>query len=218
MKVVAMIPIKLNSQRFPGKNMKRFDDGTPLIHLIQKAVLGSRLTTEAYVYCSSEEIVPYLLPGVCFKKRPEFLDQDSINSNNILREFLKTVDADIYYTTHATGPFTRSSSLDNCIRAVQSGEYDSAFIAQKMQQFVWSGNKPLNFDPAHLPRTQDLEPLYVETSDAFVFTKEVFHKYGRRVGCKPYICEARSFEEIDIDYPDDFEVANAIYMNTLRKQ
>ena len=37
MKTVAMIPIKLNNERVPGKNLKQFSDGTPLIKLIQKA-------------------------------------------------------------------------------------------------------------------------------------------------------------------------------------
>lgn len=213
MKVVAMIPVKLNNQRFPGKNLKKFDDGTPLIHMIQKAVLGSKLTTEAYIYCSSEEIVPYLIPGMKFKKRPDFLDADTVNSNDLLKEFIKTVDADIYYTTHVTGPFTRSSSLDRCIEAIQSGKYDSAFIAKKVQQFMWSDGKPLNFDPDHLPRTQDLPPVYMETSDMFAFTKEVFERYNRRLGINPFICEAQEFEDVDIDHPEDFDLANAIYMN-----
>ena len=37
MKVVVMIPIKLNNERVPGKNLKCFSDGTPLINFIQKA-------------------------------------------------------------------------------------------------------------------------------------------------------------------------------------
>ena len=37
MKTVALIPIKLGSKRVPGKNIKPFFDGTPLMHFIQKA-------------------------------------------------------------------------------------------------------------------------------------------------------------------------------------
>ena len=42
MKTVIMIPIKLNNERVPGKNIKRFADGTPLMSFIQKACLGSK--------------------------------------------------------------------------------------------------------------------------------------------------------------------------------
>ena len=38
MKVVALVPIKMNNERTPGKNTKQFDDGTPLIHFILKAL------------------------------------------------------------------------------------------------------------------------------------------------------------------------------------
>lgn len=31
MKTVAFVPIKLNNQRTPGKNIKKFDDGSSLI-------------------------------------------------------------------------------------------------------------------------------------------------------------------------------------------
>ena len=41
MKVVAMIPIKLNNERVPGKNIKKFSDGTPLMSLIQRACMGA---------------------------------------------------------------------------------------------------------------------------------------------------------------------------------
>ena len=50
MKIVACIPIKLNSQRVPGKNIKLFSDGTPLMHLIQKTLLQVRGIDEIYCW------------------------------------------------------------------------------------------------------------------------------------------------------------------------
>ncbi|RGY94747.1 hypothetical protein [Clostridium sp. AM58-1XD] len=218
MKVVAMIPIKLNNQRLPGKNIKCFDDGTPLVHCIQRALLEANSIDEIYVYCSNISIQDYLLPGVKFLNRSFELDADSINCNDILDRFIKEVDADIYIASHATGPFTSSRSINKCVNAVQSEEYDSAFIATKMQQFLWQEGKALNFDIQNFPRTQDLVPIYVETPGAYVFKKEVFEKYKRRVGIKPYICEGEKLEEIDIDNPEDFKIANAIYMNIIKNR
>ena len=39
MRTVAFIPIKLNNERTPGKNTKRFKDGTPLVYFVQKALI-----------------------------------------------------------------------------------------------------------------------------------------------------------------------------------
>jgi CMP-N-acetylneuraminic acid synthetase len=211
MKTVAMIPIKLNNERVPGKNVKKFSDGTPLMKLIQKACNGTKSVDEVYVYCSKPEVKEYLIDGVKFMQRPDYLDTSAVNCNDIIREFMKVIDADVYVVSHATGPFTRSESIDTCVQKVISGEFDSAFLAKRMQEFLWQNGTAMNFDIQHFPRTQDLTPIYSEASGAFVFTKSTFQKYDRRIGVKPYIHEIDEIEAVDIDYPIDFEIANAIY-------
>lgn len=218
MKVVALIPLKLKNERVPGKNLKKFYDGTPLVEFIQKACLGAKRVDEIYVYCSNEDAKDYLLPGVQFLKRPQFLDEDTSNCNDIIREFMKELTADIYVVAHATGPFTKSESIDACVEKVVSKEYDSAFLAKRMQEFLWQDGKALNFDVQHFPRTQDLKPIYSEASGAFVFPKETFLKYDRRVGIKPYIHEVDLIEAIDIDYPIDFDIANAVYKEIMKNE
>lgn len=217
MKTVALIPIKLGSVRVPQKNIKPFFDGTPLMHFIQKTCLESKLIDEVYIYCSNEEVKEYILPGVKFLKRPEFLDLDTANANDFIREFMKVVDADIYVNAHTTSPFAKVETIDDCITKVASGEYDSAFCAENIKTFMWSEGKPINFDPSNFPRTQDLPDIYGETSIAYVFTKESFVKNNRRLGVKPYIKEVGKIEAMDIDYPEDFEIANAVYKEVICK-
>lgn len=211
MKTVALIPIKLDSQRIPEKNIKPFYDGTPLMAFIQRVCLESDRIDEIYVYCSDDRVQKYILPGVRYLKRPGFLDGDSINANDFIREFLKAVEADIYVNAHATSPFARVDTINRCIDQVAGGGYDSAFCAESVKAFLWAQGKPINFDPDHFPRTQDLPPVYAETSIAYVFKRETFLKYNRRVGIKPYIQQVGKIEAMDIDYPEDFEIANAIY-------
>lgn len=211
MKAVAVIPVKLNNERVPGKNIKQFSDGTPLISMIQKACLNAKKVDEVYVFCSDPMICKYKLEGVKYLERPKFLDQQCVNSNDILREFIKCVDADIYIEAHATGPFTKSKSIDSCITAIESGKYDSAFLVKRLQEFLWNKKNPINFDLQHFPRSQDIEPIYMETCGAYAFSKETFLKYDRRVGENPYLHEVSELESCDIDYPDDFIIADAIY-------
>ena len=217
MKTVALIPIKLGSKRVPGKNIKPFFDGTPLMSFIQQACLSAKNIDEVYIYCSDDAVVPYVLPGVHFLKRPEFLDGDDKNANDIIREFIASVDADIYVNAHTTSPFAKAETIEECIKKVASGEYDSAFCAEALRTFMWEDSMPLNFDPNHFPRTQDLPLIYGETSIAYVFTKESFLKNKRRLGLNPYIKEVSKIEAIDIDYPEDFEIANAIYKEVILK-
>lgn len=218
MKTVALIPIKLESKRIPGKNIKPFFDGTPLMHFIQKACLNAKMIDEVYVYCSDETVKEYLLPGVKFLKRPQYLDGDSINANDFIREFIDAIDADIYVNAHTTSPFAKPETIDDCVRHVIDGEYDSAFCAEAIRTFMWGKGKPLNFNPDHFPRTQDLPLIYGETSIAYVFTKDSFLKHNRRLGSHPYIKEVDKIEAMDIDYPEDFEICDAIYERMSKKK
>jgi len=217
MKVVAIIPIKLESKRLPNKNIKPFFDGTPLMAFIQEACLKAGNIDEIYVYCSNESVIPYLLPGVSFLKRPEYLNSDNINANDIIRVFMDSVDADIYVNAHTTSPFAKPETIAELVEKVISGKYDSAFCAEALRTFMWQGGKPINFDPDHFPRTQDLPLVYGETSIAYVFSKKSFLKHNRRLGAYPYIKEVGKIEAMDIDYPEDFEMANAIYKEVICK-
>ncbi|MGN0414939.1 MAG: cytidylyltransferase domain-containing protein [Agathobacter sp.] len=217
MKTVAFVPIKLNNQRTPGKNTKRFDDGTALITVFLKTLVKVKGFDEVYVFCSKEEIKEYLVPGVKYLKRPEYLDTQQATPQDIIGEFIKIVDADVYAVCHCTSPFVLVKHFEECVNATKSNEYDSSFTAEKLQHLIWTDkNVPLNFDPTNVPRTQDLPVYYSEVSAAYVFKREVFEQYKRRIGVKPHITEVSGLECVDIDYPEDFEIANAIYMNLIK--
>ncbi len=206
MNIVAVMPIKLKNERCPGKNT-RLLGSKPLLQFELDSLKATGLCTSINVYCSDEAVVPFLPAGINFIKRSEKLDLPTSNFTQIFTAFMNDVDADIYVYAHATAPFISVETMDNCINAVLSGEYDSAFCAVKLQDYLWKNGEPLNFDAANLPRTQDLEPIYQETSGVYVFTKEVFQKYHRRIGIKPYIKEVNFKEAVDIDNPEDFELA-----------
>lgn len=218
MKTVAFVPIKLNNQRTPGKNIKKFDDGNSLITVFLKTLVKVKGFDEIYVFCSNPKIKDYLISGVTYLERPEYLDSQTATPQDIMKEFINRVEADVYAVCHCTSPFVSVEHFEECVKATKSDEFDSSFTAEKLQHLMWTDeNKPLNFDPANVPRTQDLPIYYNEVSAAYVFKKEVFEKYNRRIGVKPHITEVSGIECVDIDYPEDFEIANAIYMSMIRR-
>ena len=209
MKTVAIMPIKLQNERLPGKNTKLLGD-KPLLQYELLSLLQTGLADEIYVYCSDEAVCPYLPEGVAFLKRPDFLDLPTSNFSQIFENFSNTVDADIYVYAHATAPYISVDTMKQCINAVQSGNFDSAFCAVKIQDFLWENGEPLNFDAANIPRSQDLNPIYRETSGVYVFTKQVFQQYHRRIGKKPFVKEVSFKEAVDINNPEDFALAEAL--------
>ena len=209
MKVVAFVPIRLNSKRVVGKNLKMLGN-KPLLQYILETLTNAASIDEVYVYCSQEEIIPLLPQGVKFLKRDESLDRDETLGQEIYDAFTKEIDADVYVLAHTTSPFIKVETIDNAVRQVTEGNHDSAFSAQKVQTFTWYKGEPLNYDLKEIPRTQTIEPVYFETSAFYIFCKEIWTIEHQRIGSNPYIAIVNAIEGIDIDNPEDFEFAEQV--------
>ncbi|MGN1133069.1 MAG: cytidylyltransferase domain-containing protein [Oscillospiraceae bacterium] len=218
MKTVAVVPMKLNNRRLPQKNTKCFTNGKPLCHYILSTLLTVDGIDDVYVYCSNPDIQEFIPEGVKYLQRSTSLDQDTTKMNEVLQCFANDVPADIYVMTHTTAPFISKESIQKGLDAVESGEYDSSFAAKKLQDFLWKDGVPFNYELNNIPRTQDLPALYMETSGFYIYKNEVITKFNRRIGDKPYIVGIGEVESIDIDEPEDFMIADAIYNHIFRKQ
>lgn len=210
MKTIAFVPIKLNSQRLPHKNILPIG-GHPLCWHIVNSLINVKSIDEVHVYCSDEAVKQYLPEKAIFTKRSQSLDGDMVKGFEIYKKFIDEVEADIYVLAHTTSPFIKSSSIEKALNHVVGGENDSAFSAERIQTFAWYRGQPINYDLNDIPRTQDLDPIWVETSAFFVFRKEVFTVHGRRIGFNPYIQEVSGIEAIDIDEKKDYEMALKLF-------
>lgn len=211
MKTIAVVPMKLNNSRLPQKNTKAFKNGHPLCHYILSTLLEIKGLDAIYVYCSNPDIQNYIPQNVHYLQRSKLLDTDDTKMNEILLNFSKEVDADVYLMTHTTAPFIKASTIQRGLEAVWSQQYDSAFSAKRLQDFLWKEGKPLNYELDNIPRTQDLEVIYEETSGFYIYEKSIIQRLGRRIGNKPKIIEVGEIESIDIDEKEDFDIAEAIY-------
>lgn len=211
MKTVAVVPMKLNNQRLPQKNTKPFTNGKPLCHYILSTLLEIEEINSVYVYCSNPDIQNYIPSKVKYLQRSKSLDHDTTTMNEVLQCFAKEIPADIYVMTHTTTPFISIESISKGLNAVKSGQYDSAFAAQRLQDFLWQDGKPFNYCLDNIPRTQDLEIIYKETSGFYIYRNNVITDLHRRIGNHSLIVEVGEIESIDIDEQEDFEIADAVY-------
>ena len=107
MKTAAFVPIRLNSQRVSGKNLRPLS-GSPLMCHILRTLTEVEGIDEVYVYCSDERIREFLPEGVRFLRRSEELDRDTTLGREIYDSFTAEVEADLYVLAHATSPFILS--------------------------------------------------------------------------------------------------------------
>lgn len=218
MKIVALLPIKYNSERVPGKNFKPLGN-KPLYRWILDTLLTINkinyiiINTDAVDLLNDKNLNSN--SKIILRERKKELCGDFVSMNKIIEDDINSIDADIYLMTHTTNPFLKTDTIINAIDKLQLGlinkEHDSLFTVNKFySRFYCKDAKPLNHDPKILIRTQDLEPLYEENSNLYLFTKESFNKNNARIGNNPILLENNKLESIDIDTQEDWDFASII--------
>lgn len=223
-KVVALLPMKANSERVKGKNFKLLA-GKPLFQWILDALLESDSIDQIIINTDAKDIL--LANGlvenekVIIRKRKPELCGDLVSMNLILADDIENVPADTYLMTHTTNPLITPDTINKALRSFEDNLniHDSLFTVNKIQtRFYREDLSPVNHDPDNLIRTQDLEPWYEENSCLFVFSSASFTKTNARIGEKPQMFVTPPLESIDIDEPDDWEIASALAKRIIEKE
>ena len=218
MKVVALLPMKANSERVKGKNFRDFG-GKPLFRWMLDTLKSVSMIDAVVINTDAREILAdnglIECERVIIRDRKAEICGDFVSMNVIINADIQNIDADIYLMTHTTNPLLSKKSVEAAISkfktALKSGEADSLFTVNKVQERFYDSNaKALNHDPKNLVRTQDLEPWYQENSNLYLFTKEGFSTTNARIGSKPMMLETPPFESTDIDTPDDWDLAEVM--------
>lgn len=219
-RVVAVVPLKQRSQRFPGKNLAILQK-KPLYEWIVESLAQVEQIDEIYIYSSSEIFVvppPNKSGKIQFKLRPESLDGDLVSINEVVRKFLGNIQAETIVLAHATSPFLSPDTISKCVNKVLDGTNDSALAAVKLQKFGIFKGEALNFVRSKdLPPLQSIEPIVIEQGGLYVFKRVDFLTKNSRVGINPHFEYLNSFEAVDIDTSEDFVVAKALIQNKYLK-
>lgn len=218
--IKALLPMKGTSERVPNKNMRYFN-GTPLYHAVMESLLASKYIDKVVINTDSEVIAKDAKDNfgdrVIIIDRPLEIQGGDVSMNIIIDYDLNQLDGEHFLQTHSTNPLLKSETIDKVIETYFNSldNYDSVFGVTKVQtRFYDKDAKPVNHNPEELLRTQDLEPLYEENSNFYIFSKDSFKNAGnKRIGVKPKIFEVNKLESIDIDEPEDFIFAELLYKN-----
>lgn len=214
-RVVAIVPMRHNSERVPGKNY-RILGSKPLYHHIIETLLAVEEIDDVVIDTDSETILEdaaACFPQVQLLRRPEHLRDGEIPMNKVLLNSLSQLDADVVLQTHSTNPFLSAEVLSSALRtfASETTSSDSVFAVTRINARLWDNDvRPLNHDPAVLLRTQDLPPVFLENSCFYIFSPDVLKATGNRIGTSPMMIEVPPAEAIDIDEESDFRLAEAL--------
>lgn len=144
--------------------------------------------------------------------RPEELCLSSTNLQDLIRYVPTVTDANHILWGHVTTPLADATQYDEGIRLyldkLDEG-YDSLVGVKELRNFLLNKDgRPVN-NTTSLP--QDLEPLYEINHIMFLAKREVYTEQKNRIGRKPLLHMMDELHSFDIDWPDEFMIAETIY-------
>lgn len=215
-RIAAIVPMRNDSKRVPGKNWRPLG-GKPLFCHVIGALQKSGWVDEIVIDTDSDAIRAIArreFPGVTLIDRPEHLRDDRLPMNDVLLNTTSRVEADLYLQTHSTNPLLKPDTIAAAIEQFvdANGTYDSLFGVTRLQQRLWDQlTRPVNHNPAILLRTQDLPPVYAENSCMYLFSRQSLAAHHNRIGARPLMYEIDRVEAWDIDEEHDFVIADMLY-------
>lgn len=212
MKTACFIPIKANSERVPGKNLRMLN-GKKLYQYICEHVKEADVFDDIFIDTNSQEVAEYAKNmGFRVIERKEELAQNTANGNDLLvYHYEQYPDYDFYFQLFATAPYMQPNTIRECYSILtHSADYDSCFTALENHGFYWFAGTPINYRPGILPRSQDMMAVVEETTGLYGISNESLAKYRCRIGRKPYIYYVSKFEAVDINTEEDLKIAEFI--------
>src|SRR3989344_2062420 len=209
-KVVAFLPAKGSSERIKNKNVQLLDSKPLFMHTLEK-LISCDFIDEVYLDTESDKIFE-MASYLNFKKlkRDKKLTKNSVDGNQLLLNEINNVDADIYIQILCTSPFIKISTIKNGLDILKKNkEYDSVVLVKREKQYNWDGNKP-KYNINNIPNSKDLPDSIIETMGLYIIRKSVALKTKRRIGENPFLIMASPIEAIDVNYPEDFELAELV--------
>jgi CMP-N-acetylneuraminic acid synthetase/regulator of RNase E activity RraA len=219
-KIAIFIPVKGKSERIKNKNLKLLDGKPLFLHTLEK-LADSNFIDEVFLDSESEEVFD-MASNIDFVKfkRDEKLADNTTDGNKLFLNEIKATNADICIQILCTSPFIEIETIKKGVAILtESEEYDSVVLVRKEKLYTWNfGNLKPNYDIENIPNSFNLDDTVIETMGLYIIRKDAALKTGRRIGKRPFLLEATPLEAIDINYPEDFELAELIMKGKREKE
>jgi CMP-N-acetylneuraminic acid synthetase len=217
--VVALVPVREGSTRVKNKNFKPFGGYKNLLDLKISQLKTQTSIDKIYISSDSKQA-----RALAEEHGVDFLDRDPYycSSKAKLYEYnsymLSTVPGDPHVVwAMVTSPLFSNYNgvVDKYLESI--GANDSLVTVMPYNDFLIDRNgRPINCAYGHWHLlTQELQEAYQISGAAYIAKKSDQLEWRYWIGLKPQLFEISKLEAIEVDYPSDFQIAEALFHNLL---
>ena len=223
-KIAFFLPTRKGSERVKNKNTRPFAgmEGGLIENKIRQ-LLDTKLIDEIILSTNDEKCMEVAQKYSSDKRlriipRPDELCLSSTNLQDLICYVPTVTDAEHILWGHVTTPLAGAEEYDKGIELylskVEEG-YDSMVGVTELKNFLLNKDGKLVNNTTNIPwpRTQDLEPLYEINHTMFLAKREVYTELKNRLGNKVLLHVMDEIHSKDIDWEDDFTIAEIMYRN-----
>lgn len=220
--IVAIVPVREGSSRIKDKNFIPFGEEPTLIHNKIQHLKNSGCFD--HIYISSDGARTMQIAKSCaveFLQRDSYMCTSKPRWDEVIEAILQTVPRDpIVLWAMVTSPLFRryKEAVDAYLSHIDT--HDSLVGVKQIREYLIDENgRPLfySFGVWH-PYSNELRPLYAINDTVFIAkkTEQLYWKYW--IGRKPFLFQCEPIESIDINFPEDLEIAKLAYELTKKQK
>ena len=225
-KIAFFLPTRKGSERVKSKNTRPFagiEGG--LVENKIKQLLATKHIDEI-LFSSNDEMCIAIAEKYASDSRLRIIPRTNelcLSTTNLqdLICYVPTItNADHILWGHVTTPLVEAKVYDTAIEQYLSKitkGYDSLVSVKELKNFLLNQEGKLvnNTTDIPWPRTQDLEPLYEINHAIFLAKRSVYTEQKNRIGQKPLLYIMDEIHSKDIDWEEDFKIAEIMYKTLL---
>lgn len=220
--LTVFLPCRKGSQRVPDKNVREFAGIKGGLLKIKIDQLTKLQTVERILISSNDERVLELSSKVKdtrleLDERPDHLGSADTTTDQLINYVPSLIEEGDVLWTHVTSPFINELDYQRALKLYFSNfqkGFDSLMSVTKLQGFIWDDNGPVSYERSKLkwPMTQNIKPLYEVDSGMFISNIASYKNINDRIGNNPYLLIQDKSKSVDIDWPEDFNLAEKMWL------
>jgi CMP-N-acetylneuraminic acid synthetase len=212
MKITAVIPVRIGSERVKNKNLKSFGD-TSLLELKIDNLLKVKKFNEIIVNTDSADAIEIAKSkGVSYHRREDYYASSKCTNSEFLQHLGLVTETDIFAYCPCTTPFILPSTIEESIESfLDSNSFDCLATVSSVKEFLWLEGNPINYEREKQPNSQNLPNIMALNFGLNLISRESLIKHKNIVGLNPLFKLTNEIEGLDIDTPLDFFLAEQMY-------
>tara|TARA_R100001369_G_scaffold92896_1_gene141057 strand:+ start:69256 stop:69942 length:687 start_codon:yes stop_codon:yes gene_type:complete len=223
MSISLFLPVRRGSERVKNKNTRSFANFENGIFELKLSQLENLDSVDEVIISSNDsrcmeiaETYKNRIKNLVIDERPDHLGSSTTKLKDLILHVGHLSSCENILWTHVTNPLFTEQNYKNAIDVYlhqKKNGFDSLVSGYIIKEFLLDKetNKIIN-NTTNLkwPRTQDLTDLFAINNGVFIAKRERY-LLGERLGVKPFYLENDKISSLDIDYEDDFLIAEAVY-------